>query len=40
MHVAKHEAHKAVALAPYAIHDLAPIDADEAIDMNAKGRCL
>ena len=40
LHVAQHETDKAVALAPYAIHDLAAIDADNAIDMDAKARRL
>src|SRR5450830_1731028 len=40
LHIAQHETDKAVALAPYAIHDPAAIDADKAIDMDAKARCL
>jgi hypothetical protein len=40
LHVTQHDTDKAVALAPDAIHDLAAIDADNAIEMDAKGRCL
>ena len=40
LHVAQHETDKAVALAPYPIHDRASIDADNAIDMDAKVRRL
>src|SRR5476649_446094 len=40
LHVAQGEADKAVALAPYAIHDLASIDVNCAVDMDAKARCL
>jgi len=38
LHVAQHETDEAVALAPYAIHDLAAIDTDYAIDVDAKTR--
>ena len=40
LHVAQHEAHKSVAFAPDPIHDLTPVDADSAIDMDAETRCL
>ena len=39
-HVAQHATDKAVALAPYPVHDFAPIDANKAIDMDAKAGCL
>jgi hypothetical protein len=40
LHVTQHETDKAVALAPYSIHNRASIDADNAIDMDAKPRRL
>ena len=40
LHVARHETDKAVALAPHALHDLASVDADNAVGMDAEARRL
>jgi len=38
LHFAPHQPDEAAALAPYPVHDRAPIDADIAIDMGANVR--
>ena len=40
LHFAQRETDKAVTLGPYAIHDRAAIDADQAVEMDAEAGCL